>query len=75
MSSTSTISTYVFIIIDTHKNLVKNTKTSIFLEPLSLTNGKWPGNTGQFLPVFIGLKHFLNQPVIGRPGLIILDRF
>jgi hypothetical protein len=32
------------------------------LEQLSLTNGKWPGHTGQFLPVFTGLKHFWNRP-------------
>jgi hypothetical protein len=62
MSSTSTSSTYVITKIDTNKNPAKNTKTSVFWEPLSLINSKWPVNTGQFLPVFTGLKHFLNRP-------------
>jgi hypothetical protein len=52
----------------------------VFLEPLSLTNGKWPGNTGRFLPVFAGFyrSETFSEPAGHRPdrtGLIILDRF
>jgi hypothetical protein len=70
MSSTSTSSTYFFTIIDAKKNLSKKYEDECFLEPLSLTNGKWPGNTGQFST---GLKRFLNRP--DRVGVIILNPF
>ncbi len=57
MSSTSTSSTYIITKIDTNKNLAKKYEDKCFLEPLSLTNSKWPVNTGRFLPVYrTGLK-------------------